>query len=81
MLLQLVSIGILITLILLCCVPIKGGRSRYRKPVWITAFLTPDLIMFGSFTYLTDSSLGYPDWPGCYDAFSLFHAREDTHAA
>jgi cytochrome c oxidase assembly protein subunit 15 len=46
------------------------GRSRdpqkFRKLAWITAFLTLDLIMIGSFTRLTDSGLGCPDWPGCY---------------
>jgi cytochrome c oxidase assembly protein subunit 15 len=29
-------------------------------------FLTFDLVLFGSFTRLTDSGLGCPDWPGCY---------------
>ena len=46
------------------------GRSRdpqkFRKLAWVTAFLTLDLIMVGSFTRLTDSGLGCPDWPGCY---------------
>ena len=55
MLLQLASIGILIALIPLCYVLVKGDRNKYRKLVWITAFLTLDLIMFGSFTRLTDS--------------------------
>jgi cytochrome c oxidase assembly protein subunit 15 len=32
----------------------------------ITLFLTFDLLIFGSFTRLTDSGLGCPDWPGCY---------------
>ncbi len=40
--------------------------QKYRKLAWITAFLTLDLIMVGSFTRLTDSGLGCPDWPGCY---------------
>lgn len=66
MLLQLASIGVLIALIPLCYVAVKGDRNKYRKLVWITAFLTLDLIMFGSFTRLTDSGLGCPDWPGCY---------------
>lgn len=81
MLLQLASIGVLIALIPLCYVAVKGDRNKYRKLVWITAFLTLDLIMFGSFTRLTDSGLGCPDWPGCYGTSSPFHARDDIHAA
>ncbi|MHA6848005.1 COX15/CtaA family protein [Ralstonia syzygii] len=81
MLLQLASIGILIALIPLCYVVVKGDRSKYRKLVWVTAFLTLDLIMFGSFTRLTDSGLGCPDWPGCYGTSNPFHARDDIHAA
>ena len=41
-------------------------RRRYRKLVFLTWFLTLDLIMFGAFVRLTDSGLGCPDWPGCY---------------
>jgi cytochrome c oxidase assembly protein subunit 15 len=41
-------------------------HSRYRKLVFLTWFLTLDLIMFGAFVRLTDSGLGCPDWPGCY---------------
>lgn len=41
-------------------------RQRYRKLVYLTWFLTLDLIMFGAFVRLTDSGLGCPDWPGCY---------------
>ncbi|ATJ87359.1 COX15/CtaA family protein [Ralstonia solanacearum] len=81
MLLQLASIGILIALIPLCYVVVKGDRNKYRKLVWITAFLTLDLIMFGSFTRLTDSGLGCPDWPGCYGTSNPFHASDDIHAA
>ena len=81
MLLQLASIGILIALIPLCYVLVKGDRNKYRKLVWITAFLTLDLIMFGSFTRLTDSGLGCPDWPGCYGTSNPFHASDDIHAA
>ncbi|AGH82914.1 COX15/CtaA family protein [Ralstonia nicotianae] len=81
MLLQLASIGVLLALIPLCYVAVKGDRNKYRKLVWITAFLTLDLIMFGSFTRLTDSGLGCPDWPGCYGTSNPFHARDDIHAA
>jgi cytochrome c oxidase assembly protein subunit 15 len=41
-------------------------RTRYRKLVFLTWFLTLDLIMFGAVVRLTDSGLGCPDWPGCY---------------
>ncbi|WP_144629766.1 COX15/CtaA family protein [Bordetella genomosp. 13] len=41
-------------------------KLRYRKLVFLTWFLTLDLIMFGAFVRLTDSGLGCPDWPGCY---------------
>ncbi len=41
-------------------------HARYRKLVFMTWFLTLDLIMFGAFVRLTDSGLGCPDWPGCY---------------
>ncbi|MDN5842828.1 MAG: COX15/CtaA family protein [Alcaligenaceae bacterium] len=41
-------------------------HARYRKLVFLTWFLTLDLIMFGAFVRLTDSGLGCPDWPGCY---------------
>lgn len=45
-------------------------EHRYRKLVFLTWFLTLDLIMFGAFVRLTDSGLGCPDWPGCYGQFS-----------
>ena len=38
-------------------------------------FLTFDLIAFGSFTRLTDSGLGCPDWPGCYGEASPLGAQ------
>lgn len=41
-------------------------NSRLRALTVITLFLTFDLVLFGSFTRLTDSGLGCPDWPGCY---------------
>ena len=45
-------------------------EQRYRKLVFLTWFLTLDLIMFGAFVRLTDSGLGCPDWPGCYGQLS-----------
>jgi cytochrome c oxidase assembly protein subunit 15 len=47
----------------------------------LTLFLTFDLIVFGSFTRLTDSGLGCPDWPGCYGHASPIGAHGDIHAA
>ena len=41
-------------------------RRRYQRLLFLTWFLTLDLIMFGAFVRLTDSGLGCPDWPGCY---------------
>jgi heme a synthase len=41
-------------------------RARLALLTAVTLFLTFDLIVFGSFTRLTDSGLGCPDWPGCY---------------
>jgi cytochrome c oxidase assembly protein subunit 15 len=41
-------------------------RGRMATLTALTLFLTFDLIVFGSFTRLSDSGLGCPDWPGCY---------------
>jgi cytochrome c oxidase assembly protein subunit 15 len=54
---------------------------RYRKLVFLTWFLTLDLIMFGAFVRLTDSGLGCPDWPGCYNSASPVGALGDISAA
>ncbi|MFO1219012.1 MAG: COX15/CtaA family protein [Burkholderiaceae bacterium] len=48
----------------------EGARARLVALAVLTLFLTGDLIVFGSFTRLTDSGLGCPDWPGCYGAAS-----------
>lgn len=45
-------------------------QQKMQALVWVTLFLTFDLVMFGAFTRLTDSGLGCPDWPGCYGAVS-----------
>lgn len=55
--------------------------QKFRKLAWLTAFLTLDLIMFGSFTRLTDSGLGCPDWPGCYGHSNPVSAGEPIRAA
>jgi heme a synthase len=66
MLMQLAAIGVLVALLPLTIVWVSGDSNKYRKLLWVTLFLTFDLIMFGAFTRLTDSGLGCPDWPGCY---------------
>ncbi|MFV0283490.1 MAG: COX15/CtaA family protein [Castellaniella sp.] len=55
--------------------------SRYRKLVFLTWFLTLDLIMFGAFVRLTDSGLGCPDWPGCYGYLSPLGAGQHIRDA
>jgi len=57
------------------------ARARLATLTALTLFLTFDLIVFGSFTRLTDSGLGCPDWPGCYGEASPFGAHEEIRAA
>jgi cytochrome c oxidase assembly protein subunit 15 len=80
-LLQLAATGFCIALLPLSYVWIKASDDKYRKLVWVTTFLTLDLIMFGGFTRLTDSGLGCPDWPGCYGTASPFLAHAQITAA
>jgi len=67
---QLVLIGMAVAAIPLTLL-LWSGRHRQASG-WhyaltlTTLFLTFDLVLFGSFTRLTDSGLGCPDWPGCY---------------
>ena len=56
-------------------------RARYRKIVFLTWFLTLDLIMFGAFVRLTDSGLGCPDWPGCYGNVTPIGALQSIRQA
>ncbi|MEW5893074.1 MAG: COX15/CtaA family protein [Pseudomonadota bacterium] len=81
MIAQLLAIGLLIALLPLSYVWVSGDPDKYRKLVWVTTFLVFDLILFGSFTRLTDSGLGCPDWPGCYGTASPIHAGEAIAAA
>ncbi len=55
--------------------------QRVRQLTLLTLFLTFDLILFGSFTRLTDSGLGCPDWPGCYGHASPIGAHEAIASA
>ena len=73
--------GMLAALLPLSIVWVSSDTDKYRKLVWITVFLTFDLIMFGAFTRLTDSGLGCPDWPGCYGQANPFQAHADIKAA
>src|SRR5690348_2605453 len=79
--LQLGLIGLCIALLPLSYVWVKADDDKFKKLVWLTTFLTLDLIMFGGFTRLTDSGLGCPDWPGCYGTSSPFIAHAQISAA
>jgi len=81
MLIQLAAMGMLAALLPLTMVWVSSDTDKYRKLVWVTLFLTFDLIMFGAFTRLTDSGLGCPDWPGCYGYANPLQAHEDINAA
>jgi len=65
----------------LAYVTLSKDPHKHRKLAWVTAFLTLDLVMFGSFTRLTDSGLGCPDWPGCYGHSNPMSAGEQIRAA
>ncbi|MBX3607554.1 MAG: COX15/CtaA family protein [Piscinibacter sp.] len=54
--------------------------QRLRGLTLLTLFLTFDLVLFGSFTRLTDSGLGCPDWPGCYGSASPLGAHAEIRA-
>ena len=62
-------------------VPSTRTRQRYRKILFLTWFLTLDLIMFGAFVRLTDSGLGCPDWPGCYGSVTPIGALQSIREA
>ncbi|MYN15341.1 heme A synthase [Rugamonas sp. FT107W] len=73
--------ALLVALLPLSLVWTSSDANKYRKLVWVSVFLTLDLIVFGAFTRLTDSGLGCPDWPGCYGAANPFLAHEQITAA
>lgn len=73
--------GLLATILPAAIVYMSSDPNKFRKLVWVTAFLTFDLIVFGAFTRLTDSGLGCPDWPGCYGAANPFLAHADIAKA
>jgi heme a synthase len=58
-----------------------GAQAQLAALTALIVFLTFDLIVFGSFTRLSDSGLGCPDWPGCYGHASPIGAASDIHAA
>lgn len=83
--LRVMAIGLLLALGPLCWVWLRhraGDRvQRHQALVWLTLFLTFDLVLFGAFTRLTDSGLGCPDWPGCYGSVSPLGALQSIEAA
>jgi cytochrome c oxidase assembly protein subunit 15 len=81
MLFQLASKGLFVALLAFVIVWSSKDQNKYRKLVWVTLFLTFDVIMFGAFTRLTDSGLGCPDWPGCYGHANPLQAMEHIRAA
>jgi cytochrome c oxidase assembly protein subunit 15 len=57
------------------------AHARYKKILFLTWFLTFDLIVFGAFVRLTDSGLGCPDWPGCYGSVTPIGAMTEIRQA
>jgi cytochrome c oxidase assembly protein subunit 15 len=81
LLFQLATKGIMVALLGFVIVWSSKDSNKYRKLVWVTLFLTFDVIMFGAFTRLTNSGLGCPDWPGCYGHSNPLQALEHIRAA
>ena len=55
--------------------------QRVHQLTALTLFLCFDLVIFGSFTRLSDSGLGCPDWPGCYGHASPLGAGDAIETA
>ena len=79
--LKIILTGLIVASLPLSMVWVSGDANKYRKLVYVTMFLTFDLILFGAYTRLTDSGLGCPDWPGCYGTANPFAAHADIAAA
>ncbi|MBL8327378.1 MAG: COX15/CtaA family protein [Rubrivivax sp.] len=82
--LKLGLLALLLAMIPLARVWLRQGapiRQRLAQLTALTLFLTFDLMVFGSFTRLTDSGLGCPDWPGCYGQASPLGAASQIAAA
>jgi len=79
--LRLLGTGVLIAFLPLAWTLLQNRHNpvnlKLRALMVLTLFLTFDLVLFGSFTRLTDSGLGCPDWPGCYGSVSPLGAA--TH--
>ncbi|MDQ6627958.1 MAG: COX15/CtaA family protein [Pseudomonadota bacterium] len=78
----LLAIGVVGTLLALGPLLWFWSRRRHAAPAarlqalaLATLFLCFDLVLLGSFTRLSDSGLGCPDWPGCYGHASPVGAR------
>jgi cytochrome c oxidase assembly protein subunit 15 len=81
MLIQLALTALIVAMLPLATIWVSRDPDKYRKLVWVTLFLTFDLVMFGGFTRLTDSGLGCPDWPGCYGQANPLQAHVAISAA
>jgi heme a synthase len=73
--------GVAVAALPLAYIAWSRDAGKFRKLAWLTAFLTLDLIMFGSFTRLADAGLGCPDWPGCYGHSNPLSAGDAIRAA
>lgn len=82
---RLMLLGVVIALGPLAWVALRNRGSsplrRLQALTVLTLFFTFDLVLFGSFTRLTDSGLGCPDWPGCYGNASPVGAHGEISAA
>jgi len=83
--LRLLGVGVLIAVLPLVWTLYHSRHqpvnAKLRAITVLTLFLTFDLVLFGSFTRLTDSGLGCPDWPGCYGSASPIGAVAQIDAA